>query len=187
MRRALVSLLLAGIAGLYAQAAPVLQVIPAGGMVFGNPGAITGWGFTLTNISNYLVITGSSFVPVSLYGTYQDFAGSFNFIVAGPAPESTEITQNFNASAHTGVGSFSINSTAPSGTTIAGNLVVQYSLFSQDPNDPNFNPDTSLLVADATISQPATVNITPEPASWMLIVVAGLVLAAGRERMSRSS
>jgi hypothetical protein len=138
-----------------------------------------GWSFTIVNTADYLVVTGSSFTPSSLYGTYQDYIGTHNFVVVGPAPESTTVSQAFNISALTGVGAFTVNSTAPSGIKISGNLTIDYSLFSQDPNDPNFDPGASLVVADATLTQPATVNIIPEPASALLLAVGLFSLCAG--------
>jgi hypothetical protein len=135
-----------------------------------------GWGYTLTNTADFLVVTGASFTPSSLYGSFQDYISAFNFIVVGPSPESPSVSQAFNPGTHGGVGAFTVSSTAPSGIAITGNIVLNYSLFSQDPNAPNFDPGASLLVADATISAPAVVNIVPEPATFLLI--AGPLLLA---------
>jgi hypothetical protein len=173
------------LAGLCMQAAPVLQLNPASGVVSGAPGSTIGWGFTLTNTSDFVLVNGSSFTPFTLYGTYQDFIGAFNFIVAGPAPESPTVTQAFNLAAHTGIGAFSILSTAPPGTLVLGNLVINYSVFSQSPNDPNFNPDTSTIVSDASLTVPVTVNIAPEPASGWLLMAGALVLACGTGRFTQ--
>ncbi|MGH9350986.1 MAG: PEP-CTERM sorting domain-containing protein [Terriglobia bacterium] len=175
MKRLLCTLLLAGLCAVYAQADPTLQLIPAGGVVAGAPGSTVGWGFMLTNTSDYLVVTGSSFTYNGpQYGTYQDIIGTDNFIVVGPAPESTTVTQDFNPVALTGVGEFTIDSTAPFGA-IKGTLAIDYSLFSVDPNDPSFNPDTDTVVADASLSQAAAVDATPEPASIVLMAT-GLIL-----------
>jgi len=33
---------------------PLLQLIPSGGALSGAPGAMVGWGFTITNTTNFL-------------------------------------------------------------------------------------------------------------------------------------
>ena len=177
MKRCLFGMMVASVC---MQAATTFQLTPSG-VVSGTPGSTVGWGFTLTNTSNYFVVTGASFTPTSLYGTFQDYISTGPLIVVGPSPESTSVSEIFNAAAHTGVGAFRINSTAPSTLHINGNIVLDYSVFSQDPNDPNFNPDTSTVVADATITAPAAVNVTPEPASLLLLGVGMLgVFGVGR-------
>ena len=176
MKRALFAVLSAGLFATCVHAAPIFQLTPSSGIVSGVPGSTVGWGFTLTNTSNFLVVTGASFTPASLYGTFQDYISAFNFVVVGPAPESSTVTQSFSSVNHSGVGSFIINSTAPTGISIAGSLVLEYSVFSVDPNDPNFNPDIDTVIADATASAPADVNIAPEPASLFLTIAAALFL-----------
>jgi hypothetical protein len=187
MKRTLCALLMAAVPSLCSYAAPVFQLNPLGGVVAGFPGATVGWGFTLTNTSNWLVVTGASFVPSSPLGTFEDFISTgMSLVVVGPAPESTTVTQAFNSGMRTGAGAFHINKTAPF-TPIAGNIVLNYSLFSQDPNNPNFNPDTSTLVADATLTQPAQVNIVPEPGSLFLIASALPFVFARWRRKGRNS
>jgi hypothetical protein len=108
--------------------------------------------------------------------------------VAGPAPESSTVQQAWNSSLLLGVGEFDINPTALIDAVIKGNIVVHYSVFSMDPKDPNFNPDTSTVVADATLSAPAQVTVTPEPSSLLLMLGAVLLsfaLAVRRHRIAR--
>ncbi len=182
MKRAIFAFALSGLFGICAQATVSLQLAPSGGVVSGMPGSMVGWGFSLTNNADYLVVTGSSFVPASLYGTYQDYISTDNFIVVGPSPENTTVSQLFDPVALTGVGAFTIDSTAPDNISIGGNLVIDYSLFSQDPNNPAFDPG-SLITADGVISAPAKVNITPEPAPVLLTIIGALaLLASGRNR-----
>ena len=87
-----------------------------------------------------------------------------------------------------GVGEFDINSTALIDAVIKGNIVVHYSVFSMDPNDPSFNPDTSTVVADATLSEAAQITVTPEPSSLSLMlsgVLLSFALVVWRHRMAR--
>jgi hypothetical protein len=182
MKRALANLMFAGLLAASAQAAPVFTVIPFGGIVGSGPGATVGWGFSLTNLSNFLLVTGSSFTPSSPLGTYEDYVSSgLNLVIVGPAPESSTVTQMFDPTKRTGVGAFHIIASAPV-TMIPGTLTIDYSLFSLSPNDPNFNPDTDALVADATLSQPVTVAVVPEPGSWFLLSAAAVPAALLRRR-----
>ncbi|MEO8593734.1 MAG: PEP-CTERM sorting domain-containing protein [Candidatus Solibacter sp.] len=166
-KRALTILLMAGMA-VAAHAGPVFQVLP-GGTVGDFPGTTVGWGFTITNTTDYLVVTGSQFspAPFAFFGSYQDLIGTGPLIVLGPSPEPQTLTELFNLSLGTGVGAFHIAATAAG--RLDGQLIVDYALFSVDPNDPNFDPDTDLLVADAQLSAPVSVFATPEPASLLLI------------------
>jgi hypothetical protein len=181
MKRTLLVILLAAASTAYLRAAPLLpaiQLIPSSGNVSGNPGTAVGWGLTLnfSDPSDWVILTGSSFTGSTTFGTYHDYLGS-ETIIAGPSPETSPVTVPFNKLTRTGLGEFDLTPTALIGADIKGNIVVHYSVFSQDPNNPNFNPDTSTVVADATLSAPADVHVTPEPASFFLI--AGALLPFG--------
>ncbi len=196
MKRITLSFLLAAVFAACAQPAPVplptLTLIPANGHVSGDPGTAVGWGFTFTYTapSDWAVLTGSEFTGSPVYGTYVDYLSQPNapLYVAGPAPESSSITVAWNPSANPqlGLGEFDINSTAAMGANITGNIVVHYSIFSQDPNDQNFNPDTSTVIADATLTDPAQVNVSPEPASLLLMSAAFVPFALARGRRSKA-
>jgi hypothetical protein len=168
---------------------PTLSVIPED--VVGPAGSTVGWGFTLTNLgADFAVITGSDFcvgVPTSpcsnSLGTYTDFIGA-QFVVIGPSPESSSLTQSFNDNLQTGLGSFLINS-GGSGT-LAGELLVSYDLFSVDPNALNFDPTTDTLSVGNFLTSAASVTVgtgtvsTPEPATLSLLLgglVGSLLLA----------
>lgn len=160
-------------------AAPSISLLPSAslGTV---PGGSVGWGFTLSNpSSDWVLLTGSSFTGPDTYGAYVDYLGSSATLpLAGPAPESSMLTENWDALSQSGIGEFTIDPTSPAGVTITGDLVIHYSVFSQDPNSPNFDPDTATVTADATLSLPASVTATPEPAALGL-VGASLLLSGG--------
>jgi hypothetical protein len=182
LRKALSFALLSALFCAGAAAAPIFELIPAGGAIVGLPGDVVGWGFTLTNDTDYVVVTSSDFVPASPLGTYTDFIGP-NFIVVGPPPESTVVSQPFDAVALTGVGSFAISPAAMPGDMAIGEIQLTYDLFSRSPNDPNFNPATDTISVGNLLSQPASVTVViPEPASWLLTGAAGAVLALWRKR-----
>ena len=159
-----------------------LSLDPINGALSGAPGDTVGWGFTLTNDTDYLVVTGSDFCvgiiasPCSnALGTYSDFIGP-SFVVVGPSPESSPVIQSFDPSTMTGLGSFLISSSALSGQSLSGEIVVTYDLYSVDPNDPAFDPivDTissgNQITADASVTVAGTAAV-PEPSAVLLLCV----------------
>jgi hypothetical protein len=155
-----------------AHANTILTVTPS--TISGAPGSTVGWGFTIFNDTNYLVVSSAAFTPASPLGTFTDFIAQFNFIVVGPAPEATSVSHAFNLNALTGIGSYAISSAAPSGSVIAGQIVLSYDLFSRSPNDPNFDPNTDTVSTGNPLSGAAQVNVgstVPEPASFGLVGV----------------
>ncbi len=193
MKRITLAFLVAAVFATCAQPAPIpaITLLPSSGA--GNPGAVVGWGFTLTYTapSDWVVLTGSEFTGSQVYGTYVDYLSLSNapLYVAGPAPESSTVQQAWKSSSKPplGVGEFDINPTALVGVSITGDIVVHYSVFSQDPNSPNFDPDTSTVVADATLSDPVAVTVSPEPASLFLMSMALLPFAFEGWRLRRMS
>jgi len=167
-----------------------LMLDPANGAISGAPGTTVGWGFTFTNDTNYAVITGSQFcdstssplpdICLALtpnLGSYTDFAGA-QFLVVGPSPESPTVSQAFDNSAATGIGSFAIDPSA-SGTT-SGIIVLTYDLYSVNPNDPAFDPSAEIaggnyLTAAASVTV-APVAPVPEPALLPLMGAGLLVM-----------
>jgi hypothetical protein len=163
-------------------AAATLTLDPTSGNLSGVPGETVGWGFTIFNDTNYLVVSGVQFLPVSLAGSFVDLIGA-QFNVLGPAPESSTWSQTWNGVE--GLGSFVIDAGAPAGLVI-GQLFVGYDLFSVSPNSPTFNPDTDSLGA-GQFFEPITVSIqinsqVPEPAGWLTVAASLAVLGFLRQR-----
>lgn len=144
-----------------------LTLTPANGVVAGAPGQAVGWGFTLTDNSGseWVVLADSYFVGTPLYGSYSDYIVS-QFYVAGPG-EGTTIVSPWNQTNMTGTGEFDLYPTDPS-VSFSGTIIVDYDLFSVDPNNPLFDPGTD-FIGSGTFSDPIQVDITPEPASWILL------------------
>jgi hypothetical protein len=144
-----------------------LTLTPASGPVYGAAGQAVGWGFTLTDTGpDWVVLADSYFVGTPLYGSYSDYIAS-QFYLAGPG-EGTTIVSPWNQIAMTGTGEFDLYAIDPGGASFSGTINVDYDLFSVDPNDPSFDPDTD-FVGPGTFSDPIQVEITPEPASWILM------------------
>jgi PEP-CTERM motif len=163
----------------YADQLPTLALDPLGGAISGAAGTTVGWGFTLTNLGiNFAVVTSSDFCvgvissPCSnSLGTYTDFAGP-QFIVVGPSPENSSVTQAFDNTLRTGMGSFLINPGATG--SVIGEIALFYDLYSVDPNSPSFNPTLDTVSLGNDLTAPASVRVVPEPGS-LLLLTSGLV------------
>lgn len=191
MKRITLALVMGLAAAAWAQAGPVsLRLLPNSGAGGGQPGTVVGWGFTITNSGSpdWIVLTGSNFTGSTVYGSYVDYLslGNAPLYVAGPSPESATISQVWNASSHPplGLGEFDINSTALPGAIIPGTIQVSYDVFSQDPNDPNFDPGS--FVTSGTVSASSDVVVTPEPASLLTMSMALPLLAFAFLRRPRA-
>ena len=186
--------LLAGCASMAFGDTVTLTLIPANGMISGRPGQTVGWGFTLTNDTDYLLVTAADFCSdVNCFnhpsdGSFTDFIAQFNFIVVGPPPEKSTVSQPFNASLLTGVGSFLVSPSATPGELIAGLIVLTYDLYSVSPNDPNFNPNIDTISTGNLISTDAEVKVStiPEPGT-LLLLLSGLGLSWLARLRRRSS
>jgi hypothetical protein len=161
---------------------PTITLNPANGIIQGSPGQTVGWGFTISNSVDFLVVDEFDFDAVTSLGTFTDFSAD-NFIVVGPTPESTSVSQVFDPIALTGIGSFTISGGATVGQSAAGNINLHYDLFSVDPNDPSFDPDVDTIASDQVVHAFAQVNVVavPEP-TGLLPLGAGLLLLVNRLR-----
>jgi hypothetical protein len=168
-----------------------LTLIPTGGEVAGAPGTVVGWGFTLTDtVADEWVVLDDSYVGgglnSGLYGSYSDYVSS-QFVVAGPSPESSPVAEPW-VQGVSGTGEFDLFAIVPPGTLITGTISVDYDLFSDDPNDPNFDPGAD-FIGSGTFKDTASILVTPEPASWLLLLSTVLVpfVPAARRRLARRS
>jgi hypothetical protein len=137
-----------------------------------------------------LVITGSSLnvpcqgcaPPPAAVGTYSDLIGA-GFVVLAPAGNCCGDPQTMVGAP---IGTFAISPSSPYGV-ISGFLEIDYALFSNDPNDPNFDPDTQTVNPDVRAFTPVTVDVVPEPGTiWLLaFTVIPVVLGFGLVRLRK--
>ena len=183
-----------------AYASPVLS-INGNSVISGAPGSIVGWGYQITNdTSFFLLVDNSAFCGpggdpqltgcASPYdgvtnfgpalGTYMDFIANNLTIIA---PNSTA-TQAFDSNPlnPAGIGEYEISPTAIPGSTDPANPLTQTSNIFVTFDEFNGDPlaEGTQISGDMEISAPVEVQVqsTPEPAAWLLIGAA-LVLLAG--------
>ncbi len=162
-----------------------LEAIPGGGAVSAGPGDVAGWGFTLTNTTtDWVVLNDSFFTGSTVFGNYMDYLvlPGAPLYEAGPAPENSTVMQTWDGttSPPLGLGEFDLNQIVPPGTLISGQIGVDYTLFSQDPNSPTFDPAS--FVSSGQFFTPVTVFVAPEPGSVLLIGAGLLGLGLARRR-----
>lgn len=166
--------------------AAVLTLSPAA--ISAQPGQTAGWGFSLLNddTANYLLVTGTEFTlaPLSAFGSYTDLLGPRGFLSVAPL---ASLTEGYDALLGTGIGEFSF---APSANgRLDGEIRLYYALSSVDPNSPDFDPDLHFVSFDASVAAQASAMTAavPEPSTWSLFAIAGLLALARRRLSSRST
>jgi hypothetical protein len=171
---------------LFAGIAPATAVFafdPIGGSLSGTPGSTVGWGFTISDSTEFVLIMQSDFCPPgsvegdltcpnSPVGTYNDFTGGAPII--GPSPDSPSVTQAFVLATEQGYGSFHISPTAGIGTVLPGEIAIVYLLFTGDPNT---DPTATQIGGDNFTSLPASITViggatVPEPSAILPLGIA---------------
>ncbi len=154
-----------------AQAAVELELDSPSGAIKGLPGAAIGWGFTLRNTENYLIVTSADFESATTMGRFTDLISApDNFFVVGPELGGSNVwVQTYDEGSQTGLGSFTIDPGVATGSVAYGNIVLTYDLFSQSPLNPLFNPDTDTLSNGNVLTANASITaVVPVPAAvWL--------------------
>jgi hypothetical protein len=171
----------------------VMVTLTPSSAISGQPGQSVGWGFTIDNdTSNYILFDSSNFCGVGgdpdftdcsgayngitefgpSYGTYDDFIANNGTTIAPNA----SLSQTFDATLQTGVGTYIIDPGALPGSVDMGNIYLSFESFSGPPSsdDQVAGPCGS---GDCEIFAAATVTVTgtsavPEPGSLTLTAIA---------------
>ena len=203
MARLLCAGLLLTAFGWAAGPASVLTLTPSSGTVTGLPGAVVGWGYSITNnTSQYMVIVNSYFCGTGqdpLYTTCTQAIGSYSDFIATSAtviPPLSTVTKAFSAPPSAvqpgqGAGSYTVAANAAAGKSDTGSLVVVYDLYSA-------NPFTTLgavqsggdieLTATAAVQVPAPATFSvPTLSEWGLMALALLLVGFGTRKLGNEA
>jgi hypothetical protein len=178
-----------------ASATASFQFDSFGGAFSGTPGSTIGWGFTITDSTEYVFVSQTAFcfsasqpsdlancgTQVASDGTYTDFSG--NIPVVGPAPDAPSLTEHYNFLNQTGYGSFQILNSVSPGTVLTGEIAIVYDLFTGDPET---DPNATQIGGDNFTSLPATITVAssvPEPAPTFLIGAGMVFLSLVRSKL----
>jgi hypothetical protein len=142
--------------------------------VFGLPGTVVGWGFSVTSDPGvYPLFTGSQFTPdPNPVGTYVDYLASGFFYGFGGA----KVVDSFNQSSQGGAGEFDVSPSALLGASVLGSLQLFWDAYSVSPANPSFDPVADLLSTGNSASLNVSIAIglapvpvaTPEPGTFWL-------------------
>jgi hypothetical protein len=174
-----------------ARAGAIVALDTVDGVISGAPGDTVGWGFMVTNGSNWISIDSVSIENETSplggvsggFTSYMDLLGG---LMNGVTPPNQMWTLAFSpGSPGTGVGQYAIDAGTPVGASDSGDFVIFYDEFSGDPNSCGSCYLDTLQMFDSGGNPPAfTINViaatVPEPASALLVLAGGMVALAVR-------
>lgn len=194
------------------QADILFTLNPSGGVVAGQPGQTVGWGFEISDSTNWVVVAASGFCvefdpstdtlpcqaptaqPVG-NGTYLDYFGNgpFNFIDSAPgSPDPSQ--EHFDAIAQTGIGAFTIDDNpALIGQMLTGVIAVKFNEYNSDPLNGGNEIAGPCGAFDCYAVANASVDVTPERAApepataGLLALGLGLIAVLRRRAVSGKS
>ena len=168
-----------------AQATETMTLLPVNVTLAGLPSMTLGWGFTISSDTNYLMVFDVSFGSTAGWGGFTGYTTDLGSFVVAPGES---VTHAFNKGLQTGVVIYYIHPDAVAGSVTSGTIDVTYGLFSVNPNDPLFNPDTDTVSLGNVFNNLASVTVmdasaVPEPSTFLLFGagLGGLLLLRRRK------
>jgi hypothetical protein len=166
-----------------ASADAIFTLLPSDGNVFGVPGSLVGWGYTLTNTDPSAWFMSTDLNSDSFSNGTPSLL--FDFPILAPGGTVTEAFDSVN-----GIGLFQLqwDLSAPVGFVNSGNFVLSGGWWDGDPlNGGNFIADAPDIAVpySATVEQGS--SAVPEPLNWLPCLSMLIVVACGRLLIRRRS
>lgn len=161
-------------------------LVPAGDL-FGQPGQMVGWGYSVTNFDYY------DWLSIDAVSTTANFttgtADSFNFVSLIVAPGDTQESDFVPFTS--GLYEVTIDPATPPGAFDAGTFEVSATWYLAEPGGvdcPDFSCVDTEFPVQTSDQQPFSVTATPEPQTWAFTLI-GLFLVGfgGRHRLLSKS
>lgn len=174
-----------------------LTLTPAIGDLSGSPGAVVGWGYTITNDSaDWMVVTDSRFDNLETWFMFTGFVARLDPATATIAPGGS-LTQNFSYSvvtpgyppalSGTGIGAVAIDPSAPVPSQATGNVVIVYDTYGDNGgimgDQIGFSLDAVADVQGKVAAGQGTTAV-PEPSTYALLCISLGVVGYARRRMA---
>ncbi len=160
-----------------AGADPIFTLLP-GSDIQAQPGLVAGWGFDLQGDSTYFTSVVSAFIlneSNPQLGFFSDFISPQGGPSNGTLAPGQDWTELYDSQQSLGFGEYAILPTAMPGDSDSGQFLVEYQLYSGDPNLCG-----GCFVSSGTFIEDFQVTATPEPGTFQLLATGGVLLAAGR-------
>lgn len=160
-----------------ASADPILTLTP-GNNIQAAPGFAAGWGFDLQGDSTYYTSVVSAFIlgeSNPQLGFFSDFISPQGGPANGVLAPGQDWSEAYDSQQTLGFGEYAILSTAMPGDTDIGQFLVEYQLFSDDPNVCG-----GCFVSTGTLVQDFQVTATPEPGSAGMLAIGCALCAFAR-------
>ena len=171
-------------AGAPLTAAPLVTLVPNGGVAQGAPGGLTGWGFEITPDPVYWT-TFTTVIPLNetnpMLGLFLDFLGPQGGPSGGVlAPGVTVWTQPSSPFLGLGLGAYLIDGGAAVGAVNSGEFLVLYERYSGNPAGCG-----GCFVDAGFESVPFAVQVVPEPGTGALLALGLYAICSISQRRAK--
>ncbi len=169
-------ILMLGAAAAFANAAPIFSLTPAN--IGTTPGFAAGWGFDLQGDPTYYTSVVTAFVLTESnpqLGFFSDFISPQGGPTNGVIAPGQDWAESYDSQQTLGFGEYAIDPSAAAGDTDIGQFLIEYQLFSGDPNT-----CFGCFVSSGEFIQDFQVTATPEPGTLGMLAVGGVLCGFAR-------